>query len=169
MCIRDSSLADAQRVKEIERATNHDVKAVEYFLQEKFADHAELNNASGFLHFACTSEDINNLCHALALRDGAGQLVLPLVESIQQTLHALAIEYADIPMLSRTHGQTASPTTMGKEIDNVAARLHRQLVIVRGIPLLGKLNGAVGNFNACLLYTSPSPRDATLSRMPSSA
>ena len=142
------SLADAQRVKEIERATNHDVKAVEYFLQEKFADHAELNNASGFLHFACTSEDINNLCHALALRDGAGQLVLPLVESIQQTLHALAMEYADKPMLSRTHGQTASPTTMGKEIANVAARLHRQLVIVRGIPLLGKLNGAVGNFNA---------------------
>ena len=142
------SLADAQRVKEIERATNHDVKAVEYFLQEKFADHAELNNASGFLHFACTSEDINNLCHALALRDGAGQLVLPLVESIQQTLHALAMEYADMPMLSRTHGQTASPTTMGKEIANVAARLHRQLVIVRGIPLLGKLNGAVGNFNA---------------------
>ena len=142
------SLADAQRVKEIERETNHDVKAVEYFLQEKFADHAELNNASGFLHFACTSEDINNLCHALALRDGAGQLVLPLVESIQQTLHALAIEYADKPMLSRTHGQTASPTTMGKEIANVAARLQRQLVIVRGIPLLGKLNGAVGNFNA---------------------
>ena len=142
------SLADAQRVKEIERETNHDVKAVEYFLQEKFADHAELNNASGFLHFACTSEDINNLCHALALRDGAGKLVLPLVESIQQTLHALAIEYADKPMLSRTHGQTASPTTMGKEIANVAARLQRQLVIARGIPLLGKLNGAVGNFNA---------------------
>ncbi len=142
------SLKDAQRVKDIERQTNHDVKAVEYFLQEKFADHEELNNASGFLHFACTSEDINNLCHALALRDGARQFALPLAEKIQQILHALAIEFADVPMLSRTHGQTASPTTMGKEFANVAARLQRQLEIARGISYLGKLNGAVGNFNA---------------------
>lgn len=146
--ISDFSLQDAQRVKEIERETNHDVKAVEYFLQEKFADHDELSRTSGFLHFACTSEDINNLCHALALRDGASQIALPLAEKVQQSLHALATEFASVPMLSRTHGQTASPTTMGKEFANVAARLQRQLDIARGISFLGKLNGAVGNFNA---------------------
>lgn len=146
--VDDFSVEHAKRVKEIERETNHDVKAVEYFLQEQFAEHNELSKASGFLHFACTSEDINNLCHALALRDGARQFTLPLAATVQQSLHALALEFANVPMLSRTHGQTASPTTMGKEFANVAARLQRQLAIVEGAVYLGKLNGAVGNFNA---------------------
>ena len=146
--VDEFSLADAQRVKEIERKTNHDVKAVEYLLQEKFATDKELNAASGFLHFACTSEDINNLCHALALRDGAQQLALPLANKVLHAIHAIAQEHASAPMLSRTHGQSASPTTMGKEFANVAARLQRQLAIAEQVPMLGKLNGAVGNFNA---------------------
>jgi adenylosuccinate lyase len=146
--VSNFSVADARRVKEIEKETNHDVKAVEYLLQEKFADHEELNRSSGFLHFACTSEDINNLCHALALKDGAVNIALPLAERVQSALHALAGEFASVPMLSRTHGQSASPTTMGKEFANVAARLQRQLKIASNTELLGKLNGAVGNFNA---------------------
>jgi len=146
--VKNFSLQDAQRIKDIEKQTNHDVKAVEYFLQEKFADQQALQHASGFLHFACTSEDINNLCHALALKDGATDKALPLAEKVLHTLRSLAGEFANVPMLSRTHGQTASPTTMGKEFANVAARLQRQLKSAQSVEILGKLNGAVGNFNA---------------------
>ncbi len=138
---------NANRIKEIERTTNHDVKAVEYFLKEQIADIAELKNAGEFIHFACTSEDINNLSHALMLKNGR----TVLVESMQQivdAIAALAETHADQPMLSRTHGQTASPTTLGKEMANVAYRLARQIKQFNQVELLGKINGAVGNYNA---------------------
>ncbi|GAA5557718.1 adenylosuccinate lyase [Acinetobacter schindleri] len=147
--VANFSEEDANRIKEIERTTNHDVKAVEYFLKEKIAGIEELKNAGEFIHFACTSEDINNLSHALMLKSGRNVLV----ESMQQIIDsivALAEKHADQPMLSRTHGQTASPTTLGKEMANVAYRLARQIKQFKQVELLGKINGAVGNYNAHL-------------------
>jgi len=141
--------ADAQAVKDIERTTNHDVKAVEYFLKNKFAGNAELEAVLEFVHFACTSEDINNLSHALMLREGR-KVFLKDAEAIIDGIAKLAHDYAEDSMLSRTHGQTASPTTVGKEMANVAARLRRQLKTVKEVELLGKINGAVGNYNAHL-------------------
>ncbi len=144
------SEADAQRVKKIESTTNHDVKAVEYFLKERIAGNAELEAVSEFIHFACTSEDINNLSHGLMLKEGRGQVLLPQMDALIADLRHLAHEHADKPMLSRTHGQPASPTTLGKEIANVVHRLRRQREEVAQVELLGKINGAVGNFNAHL-------------------
>jgi len=141
---------DAQRVKNIERTTNHDVKAVEYFLKEKIAGNDELEAVSEFIHFACTSEDINNLAYALMLREARGQVVLPQADELIQTLTTLAHNTAEMPMLSRTHGQPASPTTLGKEVANVVWRLRRQREQIAGVELLGKINGAVGNYNAHL-------------------
>lgn len=141
---------DAQRVKNIERTTNHDVKAVEYFIKEKIAGNQELAAVSEFVHFACTSEDINNLSYALMLREARTQALLPAMDEIIITLRKLAHEHAELPMLSRTHGQPASPTTLGKEIANVVYRLKRQWEQVASVPLLGKINGAVGNYNAHL-------------------
>jgi adenylosuccinate lyase len=139
----------ASDIKNIEATTNHDVKAVEYFLKKQFESNAELNAIKEFIHFACTSEDINNLSHALMLKAGRGVLVEQL-EQATSIMTALAKAYAAIPMLSRTHGQTASPTTVGKEIANVVARLRRQLNFINSVELLGKTNGAVGNYNAHL-------------------
>jgi adenylosuccinate lyase len=141
---------DARRIKDIEATTNHDVKAVEYFIKERFAGNKELEAISEFVHFACTSEDINNLSHALMLRDGVDSVLLPEMEKIVDALVALSREAAAVPMLSRTHGQTASPSTMGKEMANVVARLKRQLTLIRQVEYLGKINGAVGNYNAHL-------------------
>ena len=140
--------ADALRVKEIERTTNHDVKAVEYLLKERFAENAELAAVAEFVHFACTSEDINNLAYALMLRDARERVLLPEFELVIATLAALAEQHAELAMLSRTHGQPASPTTLGKEIANVVARLARGRAHLAGVEILGKLNGAVGNYNA---------------------
>ncbi|MDH3831628.1 MAG: adenylosuccinate lyase [Gammaproteobacteria bacterium] len=142
---------DAQRVKNIERTTNHDVKAVEYFLKEKTEGNSELEAISEFIHFGCTSEDINNLAHALMLREARNQALLPLLDDVIRAISELAKRYADKPMLSRTHGQTASPTTVGKEMANVSARLQRQREQYAAIPMLGKINGAVGNYNAHLV------------------
>lgn len=142
------TLEQALRIKEIERTTNHDVKAVEYLIKETIADNSELNAVSEFVHFACTSEDINNLSHALMLKEGRDQVVLPALQDIADQLAAMGREFAAVPMLSRTHGQTASPTTVGKEIANVAFRLQRQIKQIKEVPLLGKINGAVGNYNA---------------------
>lgn len=142
------SIADAQRVKEIEKTTNHDVKAVEYFLKERIADVPELMQVSEFFHFACTSEDINNLAYALMLKAARDQELLPVMAELIETVRGLAIAYADQPQLSRTHGQPATPTTMGKEFANVAARLARQYRQLEQVELLGKINGAVGNYNA---------------------
>ncbi|MES9851363.1 MAG: adenylosuccinate lyase [Candidatus Thiodiazotropha sp. L084R] len=139
---------DAQRVKNIERTTNHDVKAVEYFLKEKIAGNEELESISEFIHFACTSEDINNLSHALMLREGRGQVLLPHIDEVIERTKSLAQQLADQPLLSRTHGQPASPSTMGKEVANVVYRLQRQRDQIASINLLGKINGAVGNYNA---------------------
>ncbi|GAB2520475.1 adenylosuccinate lyase [Microbulbifer agarilyticus] len=144
------SIDDAQRIKDIERTTNHDVKAVEYFLKEKVKDDAELAAVSEFIHFACTSEDINNLSHALMLRAGRDDVLLPAMNQIVDEIAGLAKSFADVPMLSRTHGQTASPTTVGKELANVVARLRRQVQQMQKVELLGKINGAVGNYNAHL-------------------
>ena len=141
---------DAQRVKDIERTTNHDVKAVEYFIKEKLADHGELNAAGEFVHFACTSEDINNLAHGLMLKTGLSIVMSDSANTLVEQLRGLAHEFADVPMLSRTHGQTASPTTVGKELANTVARLNRQQAQLQGINILGKINGAVGNYNAHL-------------------
>nr|NIP19245.1 adenylosuccinate lyase [Xanthomonadales bacterium]NIX14031.1 adenylosuccinate lyase [Xanthomonadales bacterium] len=140
--------ADAERVKAIEATTNHDVKAVEYYLVERFAELDELAGLTNFLHFACTSEDINNLAYALMLRDAREQVLLPATDEIGFALDAIAREHAGLAMLSRTHGQTASPTTLGKEMANFSARLQRQAQQVADQPILGKINGAVGNFNA---------------------
>ena len=140
--------ADARRVKEIEATTNHDVKAVEYFLKEKIAGNAELEAAGEFIHFACTSEDINNLSHALILRTARDELVLPHMDKVIDAIDNLAESLADLPMLSRTHGQPASPTTLGKEMANIAERLKRQRKQYAATEILGKLNGAVGNYNA---------------------
>jgi adenylosuccinate lyase len=140
--------ADAQRIKNIERSINHDVKAVEYFLKEKIAGNNELETVSEFIHFACTSEDINNLAYALMLREARAQALLPLLDDIIASLRQLAHDHADQAMLARTHGQPASPTTLGKEWANVVYRLARQRSQIVAVPLLGKMNGAVGNYNA---------------------
>ena len=141
---------DAQRVKNIERTTNHDVKAVEYFIKEKIAGNHELTAVSEFVHFACTSEDINNLAHALMLRDGRAEILLPQVDEVIAAVRTLAHDLAGIPMLSRTHGQPASPTTLGKELANFVYRLERQRAQIADSEILGKVNGAVGNYNAHL-------------------
>ena len=148
--VENFTVADAQRIKDIERITNHDVKAVEYRLKEKIAGNAELEAVSEFIHFACTSEDINNLAYALMLREARAQVVLPKLDEIIAAITQLAHQYADQPMLARTHGQPASPTTLGKEMANVAYRLKRQRAQLVAVPLLGKINGAVGNYNAHL-------------------
>jgi len=140
----------AERVKEIERTTNHDVKAIEYLLKEQAERLPELAKVSEFIHFACTSEDINNLSHALMLREGRDTVLLPLMRQIAGAIRELAHRFADVPMLSRTHGQPASPTTLGKELANVVYRLERQITQITAVPLLGKINGAVGNYNAHL-------------------
>jgi len=140
---------DALRIKAIEATTNHDVKAVEYFIKEKFAGNSELMAVNEFVHFACTSEDINNLSHGLMLKAGR-ETVLPVMQKIADEIRKLAHEHAALPMLSRTHGQTASPTTLGKEMANVVARLERQIRQINAVELLGKINGAVGNYNAHL-------------------
>ncbi len=142
--------SDAQRIKDIEATTNHDVKAVEYFVKECFEGDPELLAVSEFVHFACTSEDINNLSHALMLRDGMDEVILPAMHEIISSLADIAHSAAATPMLSRTHGQTASPTTVGKEVANVVARLQRQLWQLERVEYLGKINGAVGNYNAHL-------------------
>ncbi|MRI34355.1 adenylosuccinate lyase [Endozoicomonas sp. OPT23] len=144
------TLEDALRVKEIERTTNHDVKAVEYLIKEKIQNNSELAAVSEFVHFACTSEDINNLSHGLMLKAGMEEAVLPPMEKIISEIEALAHAHAEQPMLSRTHGQTASPTTLGKEMANVAYRLRRQVELMKQVTPLGKINGAVGNYNAHL-------------------
>ena len=142
--------ADAQRIKEIEAVTNHDVKAVEYFLKEKVSGRPDLLKASEFIHFACTSEDINNTAHGLMLRGARDTVLLPQLRKIHDALTELALVNATVPMLSRTHGQPASPTTLGKEIANIAKRLERAIAAIAAVPLLGKMNGAVGNYNAHL-------------------
>ena len=144
------SMADAERVKEIERTTNHDVKAVEYLLKEKVAGNAELAAISEFIHFACTSEDINNLSHGLMLTTARDQVLLPLMDQLLASIKALAVQYKTIPMMARTHGQPASPTTLGKEMANVYIRLQRQRNQIAAVEMLGKFNGAVGNYNAHL-------------------
>lgn len=148
--VDDFTLEQALRIKEIERTTNHDVKAVEYLIKETIADNAELSAVSEFVHFACTSEDINNLSHALMLKEGRDNIVLPALQEIQQNLAAMGRDHANAAMLARTHGQTASPTTVGKEMANVAYRLERQMKQIAAVPMLGKINGAVGNYNAHL-------------------
>src|SRR5688572_12234810 len=142
------SVEDAARVKEIERTTNHDVKAVEYFIKERLKNDAGLGPALEFVHFACTSEDINNLSYALMLNQARQDVLLPKLDALIEALRAMAHEHAALPMLSRTHGQTASPTTVGKEIANVVARLRRQGEQLAAVSLSGKINGAVGNYNA---------------------
>jgi len=142
------SVDDAARIKSIERTTNHDVKAVEYFIKERIAGNAELAKASEFVHFACTSEDINNLAYALMLRDARNDVLLPTLDTVIAKLRDLAHALAGEPMLSRTHGQTASPTTLGKELANVVARLDRQRRQIASVEIAGKINGAVGNYNA---------------------
>ncbi|RUO22370.1 adenylosuccinate lyase [Aliidiomarina iranensis] len=148
--VDEFSEADAQRVKDIEKTTNHDVKAVEYFLKEKVAGNSELLAVTEFIHFACTSEDINNLSHALMLTAANKEVVWPLLQSLLQALSAHAADYKAIPMMARTHGQPATPTTMGKEFANVAMRLDRQMTALKQVQFLGKMNGAVGNYNAHL-------------------
>jgi adenylosuccinate lyase len=148
--ISDFSEQDAQRIKDIEKTTNHDVKAVEYFLKEKITDSAELAQISEFFHFACTSEDINNLSHALMLKAGRDTILIPTLNKVSETLSELARQNASVSMMSRTHGQPASPTTLGKEFANVVYRLQRQLSQINNVPMLGKINGAVGNYNAHL-------------------
>ncbi len=141
-------LAEGERIKAIEATTNHDVKAVEYWLRERFASNPEVAAAAEFIHFACTSEDINNLAHARMLRGGRDRVLLPAIDAIVERVSQLAKRHADLAMLARTHGQPATPTTLGKEMANVAHRLVRARARLAGVELLGKLNGATGNFNA---------------------
>ncbi|AUJ70189.1 MULTISPECIES: adenylosuccinate lyase [Pseudoalteromonas] len=148
--VENFSEADAARVKEIERTTNHDVKAVEYLLKEKVADNAELNAVNEFIHFACTSEDINNLSHGLMLTEARDTVLLPYCDELLSAIKDKAVEYKSIPMMTRTHGQPASPSTMGKEFANVYVRLQRQRQQIANVQMLGKINGAVGNYNAHL-------------------
>ena len=145
------SVADAEAVKAIEATTNHDVKAVEYWLKQRFAANAEVSAVNEFIHFACTSEDINNLSHALMLREARDAVLLPKLRELTDKLRALAHDLAAVPMMSRTHGQPATPTTLGKEIANVLARLQRQIAQLEKQEFLGKINGAVGNYNAHLV------------------
>ncbi len=142
---------DAQSVKNIERTTNHDVKAVEYFLKEKIADNEEAGAVSEFIHFACTSEDINNLAYALMLKQARSQSLLPSMDNVINAITELAHRHADDPLLARTHGQPASPSTIGKEMANVVHRLKRQRKLAADVPIFGKINGAVGNYNAHLI------------------
>jgi adenylosuccinate lyase len=142
------SLADAERVKAIERTTNHDVKAVEYWLKERFAGIPEIARVGEFIHFACTSEDINNLAHALMLAEARRMNLVPALRGVATALRGLAHEHAAVAMLSRTHGQPATPTTLGKEMANFYARIERQIAAIERVPLKGKINGAVGNYNA---------------------
>jgi adenylosuccinate lyase len=142
------SPADAEAVKRIEARTNHDVKALEYWLKQRLESNAEVQRVTEFIHFACTSEDINNLCHALMVKRSRDATMLPVLERVIAKLSAMAHEHADLPMLSRTHGQPATPTTLGKELANFAARLHRQRDRLANVRISGKLNGAVGNYNA---------------------
>jgi adenylosuccinate lyase len=146
--IRDFSLGDAARIKDIESTTHHDVKAVEYFIKEQLSKQPELAPVSEFVHFACTSEDINNLAYALMLKQATNNVLLPAIDQITERLKALATEYAEQPMLARTHGQPASPTTVGKELANVVIRLSTGSRAIQATPIYGKYNGAVGNFNA---------------------
>ncbi len=148
--VANFSEADAENIKAIERTTNHDVKAIEYFLREHFSSNPEIAKVNEFIHFACTSEDINNLSHALMLKAAREQVMLPALNSVITRLTDLAHEHAAVPMLSRTHGQPASPTTLGKEMANVVYRLQRQADQINSVPMLGKINGAVGNYNAHL-------------------
>ncbi len=141
---------DAMRIKNIEATTNHDVKAVEYFLKEQIANNEELNAVTEFIHFACTSEDINNLSHGLMLKECREQVLLPTLDEVLEAIKALAVEYKSIPMMCRTHGQPASPSTLGKEMANVYIRLKRQRDQIANVEFLGKINGAVGNYNAHL-------------------
>jgi adenylosuccinate lyase len=145
---QDFSDTDAQRIKDIEAVTNHDVKAVEYFLKEKVAGRPALLKASEFIHFACTSEDINNTAHGLMLRGARDEVLLPQLRKVHAVLRALAIDNAKVAILSRTHGQPASPSTLGKELANIAQRLERAIDLIAAVPLFGKMNGAVGNYNA---------------------
>lgn len=142
------SIEDAQRIKDIEAKTNHDVKALEYFLKEKISDDPELVKISEFIHFACTSEDINNLAYAFMLKKAREDFILPALKKINQHLLDFAQEYAELAMLARTHGQPATPTTLGKEMANVSVRLQKQIKDLSELDILGKLNGATGNFNA---------------------
>ena len=148
--VKNFSEADSAAIKEIEKTTNHDVKAVEYWIKSKFEARPELERAAEFVHFACTSEDINNTSHALQLRAGRDQVVLPSLDRIVLKLREMASLYADVPMLSRTHGQTASPTTVGKELANVVVRLQGAVERISAVKIMGKMNGAVGNYNAHL-------------------
>lgn len=148
--VAEFSLADAQQIKDTEATTNHDVKAVEYFIKAKLAERPALDAASEFVHFACTSEDINNLSHALMLKDGLAEVLIPEQCAVMDAIEALALANAELSMLSRTHGQTASPTTLGKEFTNVLKRLQRQQKLIQDVEILGKFNGAVGNYNAHL-------------------
>jgi adenylosuccinate lyase len=148
--VKNFSVADAMAIKEIEKTTNHDVKAVEYWIKSKFDARPELKSANEFVHFACTSEDINNTSHALQLKVAREQVILPAIDSLIDKLRAMAHAHAEVPMLSRTHGQTASPTTVGKEIANVVVRLAAAREKIAGVKLLAKMNGAVGNYNAHL-------------------
>jgi adenylosuccinate lyase len=148
--VKNFSEADAVAIKEIEKTTNHDVKAVEYWIKSKFKDRPELESASEFVHFACTSEDINNTSHALQLKGARAQVMLPALDGLIDKLRSMAHQFAEVPMLSRTHGQTASPTTVGKELANVVMRLRGCREKIAAVKLMGKMNGAVGNFNAHL-------------------
>jgi adenylosuccinate lyase len=148
--VKNFSEADGEAIKAIEKTTNHDVKAVEYWIKSKFEARPELENAGEFVHFACTSEDINNTSHALQLRSARDVVILPLLDKVVLKLRDMAHAYADVPMLSRTHGQTASPTTVGKEIANVVVRLHAACDRIASVKILAKMNGAVGNYNAHL-------------------
>ena len=144
------SETDAEQIKAIERRTNHDVKAIEYWLREKLGEHGETKGALEFIHFACTSEDINNLSHALMLNHARKDVMLPMLQAVIDKLQALAHQHAELPMLCRTHGQTATPSTLGKEMANVVYRLRRAHARIASVEILGKINGAVGNYNAHL-------------------
>jgi adenylosuccinate lyase len=148
--VQQFSTDDALAIKDIEKVTNHDVKAVEYWLKDKFKGHAELEAAAEFVHFACTSEDINNTSHALQLKASREAVILPALDGLISQLRDMAHTYADVPMLSRTHGQTASPTTVGKEVANVVMRLRQVRARIADVKLMAKMNGAVGNYNAHL-------------------
>lgn len=144
----DFNQTDAEQIKNIEKKTNHDVKAIEYFIKEKIKTHSELNKIREWIHFGCTSEDINNLAYGLMLKNSREQVIIPLLDKLLKTLHNFAHDYADVAMLSRTHGQKATPTTVGKEFANIYTRLHHQIQTLSSHQIYGKFNGAVGNFNA---------------------
>ena len=146
--IKGFNQKDAQAIKKIEKVTNHDVKAIEYWLKDSFKNEKEIIKVNEFIHFACTSEDINNLAYALMLKEGLHKVLIPSIESILKQTSMYSIKFSEISMLAKTHGQTASPTTMGKEFANIAYRLKRQIIQLKNQDLLGKINGAVGNFNA---------------------